>query len=94
MSEEPKTNWPTSALLAAVMLWILLAGILLPSLDGWGPNLARTLIALGCLIIGLVRWVVAVRRRERSGDWKFYLGLIVCGPMVSLAAFMAWNYMR
>jgi hypothetical protein len=77
-----------------MVLWFLLAGILLPSLDGWGPNFARIGIALGCLIIGIVRWAMAIRRRERNSDWKFYFVLIICGPIVSLAAYTAWEHMK
>jgi hypothetical protein len=94
MSEEPKTSWPRTALLVGVGLWVLLAGILLPSLDGWGPNFARLGIALGCLMIGLVRWMMAVRRRERNGDWKFHVALIACGPIVSYAAYAAWEHTK
>ena len=94
VGESKKTNWPRSALVVSLGVWLILAGMLLPSLDGWGPNFARLLLAIGIFLIGVVRWRVAVRRREQSKDWRIYVVLMMSAPAVSSGIYTLWERIR
>ncbi len=77
------TTWRWGALLLFALVWLVLAGLLLPSLDGPRNNTIRLIYAAAFLLVGAVRWMIGWIRRENNDAWVVYGVIIIAGPIAS-----------
>ena len=65
----------------APLVSLLFAGLLLPGLD---TSDGYRLLLYGVFVaIFLIRWRIAVVRREQGYSWRIYIGFIVVAPLVA-----------
>ncbi len=94
MQPKPRTSWPKGVLPIAMVIWLVIIGAIILTVEGRGTNMARFVIALGIAGVGIGRWILAQRRAEQSRAWRFYLGMIILAPFVSLAIVALWEALR
>ncbi|MCP4712616.1 MAG: hypothetical protein GY869_28660 [Planctomycetes bacterium] len=77
-----RTNWPIKGLAGVSVLSLVLASVMLPSLDGAHRSAARLAGYLVFLAVYWIRIVIAYKTKEQSGDFFFYVILILVAPFI------------
>ena len=76
------SNWPIKGLAGVSILSVVLASVMLPSLDGMYRSAARGAGYLVFLVVYWIRIGIAYKTKEQSGDFVFYVILILVAPFI------------
>jgi hypothetical protein len=85
--EVQRTSWPFSDMAMALLVSLIFAGLLLPSLDLYDGH--RLLLYSALVAIFIIRWRIAVVRHEQGRGWRFYFGFIFVAPLIA-ERFVHW----
>jgi hypothetical protein len=75
-----KTSWPFRVMSGALLISVILSAFVLPSPAGL--ELCRDLLYAAFVAVFLIRWRLAVVRREQNRSWSLYFALILLAPLI------------
>jgi len=77
------TSWRRDTFLLFLLVWILLTGLFVASLDGRYNNMLRLAYACAFPLVAAVRWKIRFVRREDNHLWLLYGLLMLAGPVTA-----------
>jgi hypothetical protein len=79
-TDSGKTSWPFRVMAGALFLSVFASAFVLP--PPVGLELFRDLLYAAFVGVFLLRWRLAVVRREQSWSWSLYFVLILLAPLI------------
>jgi len=79
-TDAEKTSWPFRVMSGALLLSVFFSAFILPSPEGL--ELFRDLLYAAFVAVFLIRWRLAVVRREQNRSWSLYFILILLAPLI------------
>jgi hypothetical protein len=79
-TDAGKTSWPFRVMTGTLLLSVFASAFVLPPPEGL--EMVRDILYAAFVFVFLMRWRLAVVRREQNRSWSLYLILILLAPLI------------